>query len=520
MEKLPCYIILDLLPLYLEGEVSPETKGKIEEHLADCSKCRECWQKGTFSLDFDQIEEEQEVISQAYNVKRLISKVKRFFLVCLISFIGLAVLVGLISYPLGIKVGRQKVITKVDSENKLQEYFYKKIPGLKRAEQLGLVKENGLEMDLGEGMDLRIERIWYNEDYIYLFYSIPFAKDKQQYLIGDLLWKEGNFPLRTSGFSDRFSPGEGAVWQDRFYSVLTFTPFQEEIDGNWIKVERIGEISFKGRVVRGDEQYEVKNIVIPINLDLSKDVVYSVKINQKLELDNLSILWEKIEIRSAKNLVYFQVEQPAGQRLVELNAYLLTDQGEKSYLKLLANESDLKSFKAEFSAFNEIPGRMSLVVEGIVLAGKDVLSFELDPDSVRSKWDGENMVSLQTDKYLTTIHNSKIYLEELIYDERGLAFQLRYDQIAENKPFERLVANNPPNINLRDKENNSLLPNLVEARNEKGEEAEYGQRGSGPEQRIMLFLNKEFVDSSKLIKVKIKNLTYELIGDWQFKIGM
>ena len=38
--KTECNVIIDLLPLYVEDMVSPESKQLIEEHLSECQKCR------------------------------------------------------------------------------------------------------------------------------------------------------------------------------------------------------------------------------------------------------------------------------------------------------------------------------------------------------------------------------------------------------------------------------------------------------------------------------------------------
>jgi hypothetical protein len=145
------------------------------------------------------------------------------------------------------------------------------------------------------------------------------------------------------------------------------------------------------------------------------------------------------------------------------------------------------------------------------------LKFEIDPAVVKGKWDGETMAVLKLDQYLATIRNSKVYLEKLIYDERGLAFQLKYEETKKDKPYERLVVHNPPSFRRETLDSNdqlAILPNLVEVRNEKGEEADYGQRGSGPEERISLFLGKEFSERSETIMVNVNNLTYELVG-WE-----
>lgn len=40
-EKIPCNIIHDLLPLYVDGLTTEETNGYIKEHLEKCSDCQE-----------------------------------------------------------------------------------------------------------------------------------------------------------------------------------------------------------------------------------------------------------------------------------------------------------------------------------------------------------------------------------------------------------------------------------------------------------------------------------------------
>ena len=39
--KYPCGLIQDLLPLYIDGVCSDESKAAIEQHLPECSSCKE-----------------------------------------------------------------------------------------------------------------------------------------------------------------------------------------------------------------------------------------------------------------------------------------------------------------------------------------------------------------------------------------------------------------------------------------------------------------------------------------------
>lgn len=40
MSKISCHIIQDILPLYVDGIVSEDTKEMVEEHLRECESCR------------------------------------------------------------------------------------------------------------------------------------------------------------------------------------------------------------------------------------------------------------------------------------------------------------------------------------------------------------------------------------------------------------------------------------------------------------------------------------------------
>lgn len=40
MNKINCNVIGDLLPLYVDGAVSEDTKKLVEEHLAECADCK------------------------------------------------------------------------------------------------------------------------------------------------------------------------------------------------------------------------------------------------------------------------------------------------------------------------------------------------------------------------------------------------------------------------------------------------------------------------------------------------
>lgn len=54
-----CPIILDLLPLYVENMVSPETTEFIRNHLSTCPQCRQKWEQINFATPKDTVPHEE-----------------------------------------------------------------------------------------------------------------------------------------------------------------------------------------------------------------------------------------------------------------------------------------------------------------------------------------------------------------------------------------------------------------------------------------------------------------------------
>ena len=75
MSKISCNVIKDLMPLYVDEVASGETRRLVEEHLADCEKCREVLQRmaGEVAIPVSR-EAEQEEIAFLTKVKNAIRK--------------------------------------------------------------------------------------------------------------------------------------------------------------------------------------------------------------------------------------------------------------------------------------------------------------------------------------------------------------------------------------------------------------------------------------------------------------
>lgn len=59
-----CEIIRDLLPLYVDGACSEESRKAVEEHIAGCEACRQELGKMKRGVDLDVVEEEVELLKE------------------------------------------------------------------------------------------------------------------------------------------------------------------------------------------------------------------------------------------------------------------------------------------------------------------------------------------------------------------------------------------------------------------------------------------------------------------------
>lgn len=107
--KYPCEIIKDLLPLYIDGVCSDESRKAAEEHLAECDECK------AFFAELKQ--DEITVDEQHEDIKiRSLKNIRKRILQRQLLFAGLAIVLVLSLSIIGAKVLKNQVeIVKPDS---------------------------------------------------------------------------------------------------------------------------------------------------------------------------------------------------------------------------------------------------------------------------------------------------------------------------------------------------------------------------------------------------------------------
>lgn len=91
-----CDIIKDLLPLYIDGVCSESTKKNVEEHLGQCSKCREIYEMMT--EENETMDYQIDNMLEAQPFKKIKEKQKRKYGIIVTLFA--LILVGLLSFIL------------------------------------------------------------------------------------------------------------------------------------------------------------------------------------------------------------------------------------------------------------------------------------------------------------------------------------------------------------------------------------------------------------------------------------
>lgn len=101
MSKYPCEVIEDLIPLYIEGDVSHVTKEIVEKHLVDCKNCSALAVE--YSNDELKLFDFKEDLPQANTFKKSMKKLKIWGLITVAVAIVVAIAIGTIGYKIGEK---------------------------------------------------------------------------------------------------------------------------------------------------------------------------------------------------------------------------------------------------------------------------------------------------------------------------------------------------------------------------------------------------------------------------------
>lgn len=125
--KYPCEIIKDLLPLFVDDVLSPESRQAVSEHLAECDSCQayhRAIEAGTAMPENQTTQEEDKTMSESLkNVKSQINKRQRRMVVAAI----LAVIIVLSGWQLLFNIPL-KIVDPADVQVSVNSYKIQDLP--------------------------------------------------------------------------------------------------------------------------------------------------------------------------------------------------------------------------------------------------------------------------------------------------------------------------------------------------------------------------------------------------------
>jgi hypothetical protein len=101
MSKYPCGLIEDLIPLYIEGDVSDATKEIVERHIKDCKDCSTLVHQ--YSNDELKLEDFKEDLPQSDTFKKWMNRLKIWVIMTVAAVVFFVTAIGTIGYKIGEK---------------------------------------------------------------------------------------------------------------------------------------------------------------------------------------------------------------------------------------------------------------------------------------------------------------------------------------------------------------------------------------------------------------------------------
>jgi hypothetical protein len=220
----------------------------------------------------------------------------------------------------------------------VKDFQYLKTPGLKRAEELGLVRTYDVSVAIPDtDYTLSIDQIWYNQKHAEIFYSIDLGRKARQLKFSTEQNENATIPALNfnfskvgveedtwnSPYSNNWSPWEGVVYKQRFYHRLTVSPLLDEERNPLTEVD---EVVLQDLTVETDEQYiHLDDLVLPLHYDRSKEHVRIIPINEKYEVLDSTVYVDRLEVGTSKNKLYFRLNHPKGHIIHNTGITIKTD---------------------------------------------------------------------------------------------------------------------------------------------------------------------------------------------------
>lgn len=419
-----CKLCEDLLPLYEDDLVSPETKEFLEWHLSQCSYCQSKYHEISAKLEAEQpitgLQEEERYESARRFLLTIRQKAKG---IAAIIFICL-VFLSLTSFWLGQSSYSDKPL-KVKSAD---EYASKVVPGWNRAEQSGQIVTLDVSKPIeGTQAEVTFEKVWFNERYTVVLYTVTDPEGNYYQASGEGIDLSPDQTMANNSGMRPFGSRFGGISQTGMHNIMVFLGYQSvpETDQHLtLTIPRWYQGPFPPTdYSRSKEIHSQVSVSFELKNAYLEEQTETIVLNNTLEWNGRKITLHKLEVGFSKNILYGKIELPPNESNPSLQGYFkigdekagFTEQNIKP-----AAEPNTFNFVVYSNPFNEWPAPVELHLDGLRFQTSEVLTF---PFSWYKYKDIQEIKSIEGEEQAPqTSYDSTIRLWEI--DRKGLSFKI------------------------------------------------------------------------------------------------
>jgi len=437
---------------------------------------------------------------------------KRFiiFLISLLLLLAIPITVLILKKP-----GPAVPVNNASNLDEVSQFYYRAVPGLKMAEAAGMVRDVNKRLEWpGRSFTVAVDRIWYNPKSVYLFYHVE-GMTNAAYLGGELYLPSSEPSLKQPfhGTNSIGRPNEkGIVYNNSYYSCLKLSPLYDTT-GEVIKdIDILTYTPFINIPGSDDkdlpESVQLKSFEINLSFHSDDEPVTKVPAGSLLEFDDRQLNFYQVNISPSALSIYFQYLNSGKDKVYRVKGAYTTDKGETYDFDAYADTITEYPYhySIDLPPLHITPDNLQIYIDSIYCTGTDSVSYEIDT----AKYNGKSKTySVEIGR--NQIKSSDLLIEEISLDKQSAEVFIAVKSPEDTSvPYMKIDLSNPGwyrdeactknKANALTVTNDDFMPfNL--------DEQVHGIK-SVPDKGVYISFQRDYWNSSKRIRIKLKNLNY------------
>lgn len=317
-----CRLTEDILPLYVDDLLSPETRQALEEHALSCSHCTGLLHGGNAAPPPVPVPAPPPMQNSA---RSLAARLRRILLLSLVGLLVLLTGVGVTSYQVGkrgLVSGRQPLRVRSAAD-----FAANAVPGWKRAQEAGLLVRLGATYPIPHTpASVTLEDAWFGPDDVYILYTVKAPEGRHMMATRAHMGPDvANFPQKHP---------MGAFSDEGYHQVLVFSSLPEDVRTEYLTLDMFNWVEVSPRTAweslgQAFQMGEKVTVTLPYRPDYVKDATQSFPLHRQTTWLGRTLSLEKLEVGMHEARLHGWIELPEGETDPTLGVTLLFGSAER-----------------------------------------------------------------------------------------------------------------------------------------------------------------------------------------------